>query len=279
MFITRKFIEKVHEAFDELNYHETKQLDFDRFEKEATRTLTLAKDLSDAIDVIRMYQFCLKKWGKIEYLFKKKLHIFNEYQYEGNALIEIVTDEDSLGTYYITNGINNKIKDIVVASSLFEDKMFAFGLNNGKFTVFEDGDYYIKDSKMSSVKMKLFNKKNDCLCNIVLSENLGIFLENNKTQYELVVYDDFIGIYDKDYINSLSETDIIDTNKLLADIEWDILKKKSQLGVSKLNVYENDVDLEMLLLFASTTFLIFQKYMRAEKNKNILFMSCWAQRR
>ena len=32
MFITKKFIEKVHEAFDELNYHETKQLDIERFE-------------------------------------------------------------------------------------------------------------------------------------------------------------------------------------------------------------------------------------------------------
>lgn len=61
MFITKKFIEKVHDAFDELNYHETKQLDFESFEKAAEKTLTHAKELSDAIDVVRMYQFCLKK--------------------------------------------------------------------------------------------------------------------------------------------------------------------------------------------------------------------------
>ena len=66
MFITKKFIEKVHDAFDELNYHETKRLDFESFEKSATKTLTHAKELSDAIDVVLMYQFCLKKWNKIE---------------------------------------------------------------------------------------------------------------------------------------------------------------------------------------------------------------------
>jgi hypothetical protein len=269
MFITKKFIEKVHDAFDELNYHETKQLDFESFEKAATKTLTHAKELSDAIDVVLMYQFCLKKWNKIEKIFNKKLHIFNNYSYEGNSLVETVSDEDSLGTYYITNGINNKVKDIVIASNSFEEEIFSLGLKNGRFTIFEDGEYYIKYSKMSSVKMKLFDNKNDCLANIVLSENLGVFLENNKTEYELIVYDDFIGIYDRKYIESLSDTDLIDTEKLLADIEWDILEKKSKLGVAKLNIYNSDADLEMLLLFATSTFLVFQKYLQAEKIKTM----------
>lgn len=279
MFITKKFIEKVHDAFDELNYHETKQLDFESFEKAATKTLTHAKELSDAIDVVLMYKFCLKKWNNIEKIFNKKLHIFNNYSYEGNSLVETVSDEESLGTYYITNGINNKVKDIVVASNSFEEEIYSLGFKNGRFTIFEDGEYYIKYSKMSSVKMKLFDNKNDCLANIVLNENLGVFLENNKTKYELIVYDDFIGIYDKNYIESLSDTDLIDTEKLLADIEWDILEKKSKLGVAKLNIYNSDTELEMLLLFAVSTFLVFQKYLQAEKNKNYALMSFWARKR
>lgn len=279
MFITKKFIEKVHDAFDELNYHETKRLDFESFEKAATKTLTHAKELSDAIDVVLMYQFCLKKWNKIEKIFNKKLHIFNNYSYEGNSLVETVSDEESLGTYYITNGINNKVKDIIVASNSFEEEFFSLGFKNGRFTIFEDGEYYIKYSKMSSVKMKLFDNKNDCLANIVLSENLGIFLENNKTKYELIVYDGFIGIYDKNYIESLSDTDFIDTEQLLADIEWDILEKKSKLGVAKLNIYNSDTELEMLLLFATSTFLVFQKYLEVEKNNNYALMSIWALRK
>lgn len=276
--ITRIFIEKVHEAFDELNYHETRHLNFDTFEQAAVRTLTHCKELSDAIDAVRMYQFCLKKWNKIERMFSRKLRAFNEYDYEGNSLISLVSDDESLGTYYITNGINKRVKEVFVASHSFNEDMFALSFENGRFTIFEDGNYYIKYSRMSSAKMKLFNHKNDCLCNIVLSEELGIFLENNLTPYDLVVYDDFIGIYDYRYIESLADTDSIDTEKLLADIEWDILEKNSDLGIAKLNVYAPNQDLEMLLLFATSTFLVFQKYNQAQKTQNIM-MSCWAQRR
>ena len=38
---------------------------FNKFEEAAVKTLTHCKDLSDAINAIRMYQFCLKKWNKI----------------------------------------------------------------------------------------------------------------------------------------------------------------------------------------------------------------------
>ncbi len=264
--ITRKFIEKVHYAFDELNYHETKRLDFDNFNNAAFNTLIHCKDLSDAINAIDMFQFCLAKWDKIEKIFNKKISLFNEYSYEGNSLISVVSEAEAAGTYYITNGINRKIKEIFVASCSFDDdSIFMLSFNKGKCTVFNDGDYYIKYSKSSSVKMKLFNKNNDCMCNIVLSEELGIFLENNMTPYELVVYEDLVGIYDRKYINSLAPDDIIDTDKLLADIEWDILKKNSDLGVAKLNTYAPDQDLEMFLLFATSTFLLFQKYMHERK--------------
>ncbi len=276
--ITQGFIAKVHDAFDELNYHEKRYLNFDKFEKAAVRTLTHCKDLSDAIDAVRMYQFCLKKWTKIEKMFDRKLSIFNEYDYEGNSLISVVSDDDALGTYFITNGINKKVKEIFVASYSFDEEIFALGFGGGRFTVFDDGNYYIKYSKMSSAKMKLFNHRNDCLCNIVLSKDLGIFLENNLTPYDLVVYEDFVGIYDRRYIDSLADTDIIDTERLLADIEWDILEKKSDLGVAKLNVYAPDQDLEMLLFFATSTFLVFQRYMQAQKTHYVMMRS-WMSRR
>ncbi|MDE7107644.1 MAG: hypothetical protein K2O39_04900 [Clostridiales bacterium] len=275
--ITRGFIEKVHDAFDELNYHESKQLDFDKFGQSAVKVLTHCKELTDAIDAVRMYQFCLKKWSKIERMFKRKLHLFNEYEYEGNSLISIVSDEEALGTYYITNGINRKVKDIFVASHSFDEEMFALGFGNGRFAVYEDGNYYIKYSRMSATKMKLFDNKNNCLCNIVLSQGLGIFLENNVTSYELVVYDEAVGIYDRSYIDNLGDADDIDTEKLLADIEWDILDKNSNLGVAKLNIYASDQDMEMLLLFAASTFLVFQKYMQAQKSQYAM-MSFWASR-
>ncbi len=264
--ITKKLIEKVHNAFDELNYHENKQLDFHKFNHSAFDTLIHCKDLPDAINTVRMFQFCLAKWEKIEKIFDKKISLFNEYDYEGNSLISVVSDEESAGTYYITNGINGKINEIFIGSCSFDDKsVFMADFNRGGYKVFRDGNYYIEYSKLSSAKMKLFDKENKCMCNIVLSEGLGIFLENNITPYELVLYEDIVGIYDRKYINSLAPDETIDTNQLLADIEWDILKKNSDFGVAKLNTYAPGHDLEMFLLFATSTFLLYQRFMHKQE--------------
>lgn len=150
--------------------------------------------------------------------------------------------------------------------------MFAFGFEHGRFTVYEDGDYYLKYSKMSSAKMKLFNRRNECLCNIVLSKNCDIFLENNSTPYELITYNDFIGIYEREYIESLADTDIIDTKKMLAAIKWDMLEKNSKSGVAKLDLYSSDQDFEMFLLFATSTFLVFQKYIQSMQSQRYAMM-------
>lgn len=271
--ITKKFIEKVHIAFDELNYRQTEQLNKDEFEKAATHTLIHCKDLIDAKYAVHFYQFCLKYWKKIEKIFAKKLTLFNGHNYEGNSLISIVSDDEAYGTYYITNGINRKINEIFVASCSLDEEIFTMGVNKEFFTIFDDGEYYLKHSNLSSDKMKLYNQQKECLCNIVLSKSNMIYLENNTTNYYLVDYDDFIGIYDRKYIESLSDNDTISTDKLLADIEWDILKKNSDFGVAKLNVYAEGQDLEMFLMFATSTFLAFQRYMRAVKATILMFNS------
>lgn len=277
--ITRGFIEKVHFIFNELNYHETSLLNYDDFTKSAVWTLTHCKELADAIFTVHMYQFCLKKWSKIEKMLRHKLQTFNEYDFKDKSLISTVSDNDACGTYYITNGIYRNVKKVFIASHSIDDKMYTFSFHGGKFTAFEDGEYYIKYAKTSSKKMKLFDKSDKCLCNIVLCDNNGFYLENNLTPYELVAYDDFIGIYERSYINSLADTDLIDTNRLLADIEWNILEKNSKFGVAKLNVYASDRDLElsksddcstnndleMFLFFATSTFLVYQRFIQNQK--------------
>lgn len=260
--ITRRFIEKVHSAFDELNYHETAAFDFDAFEKAAVKTLARCAELDDALVAVRMYCFVSKNQRKIKRIFRRKLQIFNKYAYEGGSL-----SDNAAGCACITNAINNNVHEVYIASRQFkaEDKFYAFGYKNGKYTVFDDGNYYMKYAKLSSVKMKIFNKWHKCLCNIVLSKDLGIFLEKNLTPYELVVYDDLVGIYNRSYIESLSGSDLIDSDKMLGSIQWDIIDKNSDFGVAKLNVYYSDQNYEMLFLFAASTFLLFANMIEAEK--------------
>ena len=260
--ITRNFIETVHYYFDELNYRIDNNLSYDDFEEAAIKTIIHSKELPDAIISVRMLQYCINHWSKIEKLFDKKLDKYNEYEYEGNTNIELVSDDDTQGEYYITNALNNNIEDIVILSESLEDEVIGVDCENGRFTVFSDGEYYIKFAKKSSIEMKLYDKKtNTYRCNIVLSDDCIIFLENNITPYEIILYEDgYIGIYDRQYIKSLACNTPADASKLLAGIEWDVLDEKSKFGVSKLEFFDPKADLEICLLLATSTFLIFQRY-------------------
>lgn len=263
--ITRKFIETIKIYFDELNYRETKKLDYEKFETAFFKTLSCAKDLEDAIEAIRMFQYCSKHWNKIDKMFKTKLETFNEYDYEGNSIIQVVDEEEAYGTYYVTNAINKKIKEVYAVSQSIDENFLTFDYKGSNFFVYQDGNYYISYSRLSNT-MKLFNKNKKCLCNIVLSEKGGILLKNNHTNFELIKYDDCIGVYQKEYIDSLHNKDKIDTNSLLADIEWIPYGRKVKYGITQLNVY-SEVDEEILLLLSAATFLLFNHYITKEKRK------------
>lgn len=266
--ITKKFIENVRDAFDELNYHEENFPKREAFEQAAISTIAHCKELQDAKHAVKYFQFCNENWNKIEKMFKTKLDIFNEYPYEGSSLISLVPDEDAFGVFYVTNGIEKSFEDFqAFFHSDEEDSVFEIESNGGRF---EFDDYFIKYAKLSSSKMKLFNSENECLSNIVLNDEMGIFLENNRTPYELVNYDTFTGIYDKKYIESLDDTDIIDSDKLLATIEWDILDEESEYGVAGLTRFSAETDLSMQILFAASTFLLYQKVLSSVKKKRRL---------
>lgn len=169
-----------------------------------------------------------------------------------------------MGTWYVTNALNDSVEDIYFTNINLGTEFLCFDVKNKHFRVSNNGECYIKYAKMSSNKMKLYNKQKNCLCNIVLSDTADIFLENNTTPYELIIYESFIGIYDRDYISSLTGEEP-DANKLIADIEWDIIDSKSNLGIAKLNIYVPNQDIDMFLLLASSTFLLFHKYVKAQQ--------------
>lgn len=65
--ISDKFLIKAHEAFNELGFRVkyTSEMDYDKFIKSAINTLNHTKDLEDAINCVRMIQFCNKEYEKI----------------------------------------------------------------------------------------------------------------------------------------------------------------------------------------------------------------------
>ena len=282
--ISRSFIEKVHDAFDEIEYHTNTMPNFNEFKEKIVYSITHAKDLEDAINATRMFQFCVNEWDKIQKIFSNHLSTWKEYRWEGSALLNYCSDDEAIGNYYFTNAISSNYKTIYCLSVSLENEIFEFDYSHGCFKIDDDSKYYIKYSKMSSTKMKLFDDSDECIANIVLSDNCEVFLDKNETPFQIVLQDGYIEIYRKEYYDDLDDDDYIDQEQMVASIEWDILEKKSSFGVSLLTVYEDcsDEEFEILFLIAASTFLLFKSYISAVNATNLALIASanyWHRRR
>ena len=106
------------------------------------------------------------------------------------------------------------------------------------------------------------NKKN--IATVVLSDNCGIFLENNKTRYELEIYEMGIAFFERDYIYSLGKNEEPDLDKYCRGfIQWDIVDKKGNYGFSRLEVYDADADLDLMIILSAACFLVYRSHMKS----------------
>lgn len=279
--VTDKYLTKAHEAFNELNFHpmSSKDMDEDAFIKAAVKTLNHTKDLADAQDCVRMIQFCLKDFDKIAKAIDKHAEEWASMPFEGNDLLSIVDDDEAAGTYFVTNGIEKNGKEIYLSSIAFGDEeMYVFERKGNKYTLGDDSPYYIKPSAMTSTKMKLYGKDDGKLANIVLSKDMNVFLENNKTGVDIVINDGEMDIYSQEYLGSIPEDGYIEGKNMFACIEWDILDKDSKVGVAKITNFSDSIDIDLILIIAASTFLLFKRYLDAQTATNIAIMSSWARR-
>lgn len=270
--ITRRFIEKVRSYFDELSIEAKDGISFDDFLSSTINTLNHAKELQDASAILNIYRYCYKKWNKIEKMFSKHLSIWQEYNFEDASSIETINDDEAEGVYYITNTLSKSDKELIVSSKSFEEELYSFDYSRGKFVFSGSDDYYIKYAKTDPAVMKLFDSDNHLLCNIVLSDHFEIFLDKNNSEYELIIEDEdeenpFIAVFEKTYIDSLGDKDYIEYKNMVADIEWDLLNSKTDIGVSKVTLYKDVEDITPILFFAASTFLLYKSFNDVRKTR------------
>ena len=264
--ITRSFIEKVHVAFDELNYHVDSFLSYADFIKKVIFCLNHAESLYDARTVIRMAKFCIKKWKDIENIFSYKLSVWREYIWEGNSIISYCDDDDACGEYYLTNGLTDDYDTIYLTGLFFENIYIEFQTKGGKIRVSNDSKYYLKFGFINPSVIKLHDENDKCIANIVLSEKMEIFLEKNQTPFHIVINESHMEVYDIDYYESLDMHDYIDPEEMIAEMEWDVIEERSEYGVTKLTIYEDVGDLiDILFLFSASTFLLYRSFKKHER--------------
>ena len=200
--ITKKFISKVHLYFDELNYRPVDKLDFYEFLSCAIETLCHTESLGDSGLLFECFRFCLNKWDKIRLIFEKKLHLFNEFDYVGNQAIRTISDEDAIGVYYITNLFSKNFKDLLIASYSLDENILIDNFLNNKLIIHENSPYYIKI--VNSSKVLIYNKDDEIICELKY-QNFYFCIEQNKTKYGLINYDEYVGIFPLEYINQFED--------------------------------------------------------------------------
>lgn len=262
---TMNLLIKAHDAFDELGYRPiTPVISFDNLFKASLNTLNHTKDFQDGINVADLIQFLFKNFDKVCSKVKKNEYFWKTLAYNGRKLVSVVSDDEAIGTFFITNSIESKYKNVFVSTlnpeNVNEPCLFDVSYRKRKFSIGdEDAQYYLSYSFISSKEMNLFDKNKKKICKIVIDDNFDVTLRSNFTNYETITYEGGIGIYEKKYIRSIHGKEP-DTKEISAFIEWDILNKKSKFGLSRLELYKNEGDLELFILLAMSCFLLYKSY-------------------
>lgn len=263
LLITKNFIIKVHQIFDELEYRlVSSNVNIDDFQDATINTLNHCKELEDCRKVINMYRFIIKRFKKVCSKIKKHYDFWKTLPYEGNETISLVSDEDAYDVCIITNGISKSYKEgFLFSHNIGDDAYIKINYKHGMFCANQEIiRYYLRFSKSSSTKMILLDSEKNKKCIIKYDYIDNITLENNDTNYELVLYNKGnYGIYKKSYIDSLNGKEP-DDQKMCAFIEWDILDKNSEQGIARLFLYDNEDDFQLFVLLAFSFMLLFRSY-------------------
>ena len=273
-----------HMFFDEIGYEpNSKNLNNKVLFSCLIDTINHAKSFDDAITIVRMYSDYLKREEKFLKKYAKYPEFWDSIEYSGRESIAVVSDNEAIGGYYITNFFNSDYKSIDVFGQSLGHTIFPMSYKGGYFGFEDDADYFLRFSRMSSSKMVLtdINKKNIAM--VVLSEGPGIFLENNKTRYELELYKSGIAFFEKDYIYSLKKNEEPDLDKECKGfIQWDVIDEKGDYGFSRLEVYDEDADLDLMIILSAACFLVFRSHIKSIKRSTlipIMFAANMARRR
>lgn len=259
--------------FDEIDYHpSSSQLNIEDIMSKILFTINHTKAFNDTKNFMSLLIEFLRNMDKINKKIKKYPDFWDSIEYSGKELINIVNDEEAIGTYFITNVFPSDEKSIMVSSESLENEAIFASFTGGYFGLCEDANYYLHYSKLSSNKMIIADKNKCNVATIVLNDALGITFDSNKTKYELKTYDIGIAIFEKDYIDSLKNKEPDLDKHCKGFIQWDIIDKKGDCGFSRLEVYDCDgeANLELMIMLATSCFLLFKSHLNSRRGNAAL---------
>ena len=266
----KEFLDKVHNSFNLLNYRvKLEDFDYEKFTKTANNTICHTEDLADGITAIKAFGFVDTNLQKIFNVAAKKYEYWNTLKFNRANSLKLVDDNEAQGSFYFTNAVTTKYKEVYVFSYNFNGEYYKFTHDNGRFYVTDESTpYFLRYSKTVSSKMVLEDKNYKKILVVGLSDNLELSFTENKTNYECIDFkNQAIGIFKKsDVIGKNADT--VDMSKCIAIIDWDIVENGDLRGASRFEIYNdplNEDDYDLLFLIASSTFLIYQNMISTQR--------------
>lgn len=228
--ITRKFIDKMHDNFDKLNYHETRSIDEEEFRTAAYKTLYESKDMASAAAYTIMIFDCLTNWKKIQTVFKFYLSDFNKNVYTNNSL-ENQNIKNNTSVFYLTNCTRKGSQTIEVIGETYDkNNPIIFQWEKKKFKV---NKYYLMFSKHA---LRIFDSNDKYILNANFNNLVTVKFEDNSTLYDFVSSTKKVDVYNRG---------INETKKLLAQINYDPLRGAENCLI-KLEVFDNNLDIDLI---------------------------------
>lgn len=257
--LTRIYMDEL--GFD---YHTKDEIiDYDKIYDGTMYAITHADSLEDAKEAIKMYRYLTKYSDRIVKAINKYPDYFDSLVHGKNEMLSLVDDEESEGTFYVTNALLDSDKEITLLSTSLEENGCLYH-EKFKYSLYGyDSEYFLRYSKLNEEKMVIENKAGIKLCVLSLDNNADIVLKNNCTKYETSIYNGYVVFHEKGK-HKISEDDFI------AALCWDILDKKSIVGVARLDIFNEDADIELLTLLATSCLLIFKKKMKPSVNPGLV---------
>ncbi len=233
--ITRKFIDKIHDNFDKLNYHETRSLDEEEFRRVAYKTLYESKDMASAASYMNMIFDCLTNWKKIQTVFKYYLSDFNIKHYTNNNLEE-QNSNNNINTVYLTNSTRKSSQAIEVIGKTYDkENPIIFKWEKKKFRV---NKYYLMFSKHG---IRIFDSNDKYILNANFNDLVTVKFEDNVTTYDFVSSKKKVDVYNRG---------INEERQLLAQINFDNFSGHEFCFI-KLDIFNSNVDIDLLYIISS----------------------------
>ncbi|MCD8294847.1 MAG: hypothetical protein LUE27_06380 [Clostridia bacterium] len=256
-----KFSKTAPQAFAVIGYTypEIEWPELESFMMQGMDALLHTKDLKDAARVMFYFNYLYFRWNAVENM-SESLWKMTSSQSSG---IEPVPDEETVGVYYITNGLISSEGwegALHYIGNPMERQLYDYNYNSfvswdNPYQADENSRYHMTGHPWDN-DLQLFKDDIPLAALLYNKEDCSISAQGDSFPYHLITTGKDIAVYGKEYISKLEPEEAPDPSMMLARIQWCVTDEEHQAGLARLDICNAEKADTDLLLLLSAAYLI-----------------------